>query len=44
VGIYQNAKEAFSLKKALETIEPDNAKTYDNLYAEWLAVLNKQMK
>jgi xylulokinase len=44
VGIYQNAKEAFSLKKSLETIEPDNAKTYDNLYAEWLAVLNKQMK
>jgi xylulokinase len=44
VGIYQNAKEAFSLKKALETIEPDDAKTYDSLYAEWLAVLNKQMK
>lgn len=44
VGIYQNAAEAFSLKKALETIEPDQASTYDQLYGEWLQVLNKQMK
>ena len=44
VGIYQNAQEAFSLKKALETIEPDQASTYDQLYGEWLQVLNKQMK
>jgi xylulokinase len=44
VGIYQNAREAFSLKKALETIEPDNATTYDQLYGEWLQVLHKQMK
>ncbi|HQR92849.1 MAG: carbohydrate kinase [Bacteroidetes bacterium 24-39-8] len=42
-GIYQNAQEAFSLKKALETIEPDQASTYDQLYGEWLQVLNKQM-
>jgi xylulokinase len=42
-GIFQNAEEAFSLKKALETIEPDQASTYDQLYGEWLQVLNKQM-
>lgn len=42
-GIFQNAQEAFSLKKALETIEPDHASTYDQLYGEWLQVLNKQM-
>ena len=42
--IYNNAQEAFSLKKALQIIEPDNAATYDSLYGEWLQVLNKQMK
>lgn len=44
VGIYKHAQEAFSLKKAIATIEPDNAKLYDQLYGEWLEVLNKQMK
>ncbi len=42
-GVFKNAQEAFSLKKALETIEPDQASAYDQLYGEWLQVLNKQL-
>lgn len=43
-GIYKHAKEAFSNAKPLAVIEPDSTgKLYDELYAHWNTLLQKQI-
>lgn len=44
LGVYQSSKEAFSINEPLAVIEPKNADSYDLLYGEWKAYLNKQME
>jgi xylulokinase len=35
IGYYADAKDAFDTTKAIKTVEPSNAKLYDELYGEW---------
>jgi xylulokinase len=44
LGVYKSSKEAFSINEPLAVIEPKNADSYDLLYGEWKAYLNKQME
>jgi xylulokinase len=44
LGVYASSKEAFSINEPLAIIEPKNADSYDLLYGEWKAYLNKQME
>ena len=44
LGVYQSSKDAFSINEPLAVIEPKNADSYDLLYGEWKAYLNKQME
>ena len=42
--IFSNAKEAFAYAKRLQYVEPTHKNMYENLYAEWLSLLQKSMK
>jgi len=42
-GVYATEQEAFQHFKVLSLVEPTDAKLYDELYHQWLAVLQKQM-
>ncbi len=42
-GIYASAKDAFKNFKAIKTIEPANAKLYDELYGSWKQSLDKML-
>lgn len=44
LGFYQSSKEAFSINEPLAVIEPKSAESYDLLYGEWKAYLNKEME
>lgn len=44
LGVYASSKEAFSINEPLSVIEPKHASTYNALYEEWKAYLNKQME
>jgi xylulokinase len=35
IGQYKSAKDAFENTKAIKTVEPTNARLYDELYGEW---------
>ncbi|MEJ7766468.1 MAG: FGGY family carbohydrate kinase [Chitinophagaceae bacterium] len=42
-GIYHSSKEAFSNFKPMRLIEPDDKKSYESYYQDWLHVLQKQL-
>ncbi len=44
IGTYKSSREAFSITEPLEIIEPKNESSYDALYFEWKAYLEKQME
>ncbi len=44
LGIYQSAKDAFSNTRPLQLIEPVSAAVYEDLYQDWKALLNKELK
>ena len=41
--IFSDAKEAFINFKALQTIEPNNAEAYEELYQRWKKIVEKQI-
>ena len=43
-GIFQNAKDAFTMAKPLQLIEPSKANAYNQLYAEWKHYLIKDLQ
>lgn len=42
-GFFNNAAEAFSEKEVLETVVPNNAALYDELYTRWKEYLDKAL-
>ena len=42
-GFFNNAAEAFSKKEVLETVVPNNAALYDELYTRWKEYLDKAL-
>jgi xylulokinase len=43
IGHFASAKDAFENTKAIKTVEPTNAKLYDELYGEWKNSLPKSL-
>lgn len=42
-GIYDSSKEAFKNSRPIRLVEPDESKSYETYYQQWLQVLQKQL-